>query len=890
MASTPTPAILVSHSHWDRAWYLPFETFRFRLVRMVDRLLDLLEADTDFRAFTLDGQTVLLEDYVEIRPEEAPRLRRLIAAGRLVVGPFYVLPDLFLVSGESLIRNLQRGLAMSEAWSSTVPPVGYVPDPFGHPAQMPQLLAGFGLGTYLLTRGLDEAAKDAHGSLFRWQAPDGSAVTAFYARDGYFNAAALGHADDYGRFDGQAPDVATALSQIDASRERLLPLQPTRTLLLLNGFDHMPEQPTLPRLLGEVGRARPDWAIVHGTLTDFFAAIAQEAPDLPTATGELIGNADHPILLSVYSTRLYLKRQNHAAQHLLTQLAEPLRAWAHLEGRGPDARPFLDYAWRELLRNHPHDDICGCSLDAVHRDDEARFRHVDETGRALVTEALELLLADGFSPRDAPEGTDVFVFNPHPFGVRQRVTCEVLLPNREGEFGPTREAHALRGVDGRGRPVGVDVRATEAPMLRSAFLEATWGRRYEVAFEADVPPLGYTVVRLFEDDAAEPAPPAPTPTLENDRWHLDATGGGLVLTDRATGEQRHDVLRFAWERDAGDTYSFGPVAGDAPRWARLASVARDPNDARGLRCHFTLDVPRTLDTDETVRLDLEVRLTLDGARGLHVSVSYENRACDGRLRAFLPTETTTAASHADALFWLAPRTRPALLTPEDAAERYAAFPGELTYTTQHMQDFVLVGEHPRTWVAARGLPEYELVDAAGHTWVAVTLCRSVGWLSVKGGRIRRVAAGPKVPTPEAQCLREMGGDLLYGFGDETAAVAAQAGRVFSHPLWAQELPHLPTLAGRAPRPRAASLLALDNPAVVLSALRPEPHGPGVVLRLVNPTDAAQTATVTFGLNLRRVCPTDLRDTWDEAAAVTLDGPLIVALPAGRVATFVLRST
>ncbi|MDZ7304105.1 MAG: hypothetical protein ONB44_18420, partial [candidate division KSB1 bacterium] len=97
---------VVSHTHWDREWYSPFQQYRQRLVRLTDRLLDLLERNPDYRYFVFDGQTIILEDYWEIRPENRERFKALVQSGRIEIGPWYVLPDEFLVSAESLIRNL----------------------------------------------------------------------------------------------------------------------------------------------------------------------------------------------------------------------------------------------------------------------------------------------------------------------------------------------------------------------------------------------------------------------------------------------------------------------------------------------------------------------------------------------------------------------------------------------------------------------------------------------------------------------------------------------------------------------------------------------------------------------------------------------------------------
>ncbi len=927
---------VVSHTHWDRAWYLPFERFRVRLVRLVERLCDLLEADPAFAAFTLDGQTVLLDDVFDVRPDLRPRVERLVATGRLVVGPFYVLPDLFLVSFESLARNLSRGLALRDALGTPpgASPVGYVPDPFGQPEAMPTLLRGFGIDAFFFSRGLgsahgtdDPLSNSPPRAAFWWAGPDGARVLALYGRDGYFNAAALGHADDYGRFDGASPDAALAVAQIEATADRFRDLLPDGApLLLLNGFDHMPEQAALPALLDAVGAERPDWDLRHTTLADYVDALretlAAGGEALPVVRGDLLGNAHHPVLASVWSTRLYLKRAHDAAERFLLDVAEPVAAMlpAGLLGMEatPDARPLLALAWRSLLRAQPHDDLCGCSVDAVHLDTEAAIRHARETALEAVRERLDALVLGGLAPTDAPAGTDVIVLHPHPTPGRVTVDVDVLVANDGGEFGTVPPPRRLAAVDGDGRAVEVVVLSSEAPVLRSAYLSATWGRRYRVRLTLDAPACGYTVVRVYEDGDADG----------------DASAAS-VLNDAAAALARR--LRIEWERDAGDTYSFSPVpepapdgdadASAAPRiWtARLAHLRPHPTDPRTVRATWTLDVPACLNADPTglslvpdgsaptVRLTLRAELRDDGAAGVSVRVRYANRARDGRLRLVVPTGCDPSASiRTGSHLGLTPRTRIEAETPETAPARYAAFPGELDYATHPMRDFVLIDDAPgevapggdiatgtarRAWVAARGLPEVETRADAGETWVAVTLCRSVGWLSRKGGRIRRVAAGPQLPTPGAQCLRTMGGDVLVGStlaADTSEAEAAGHARAFAHPAWATELPALPHAPPTGDAPRAASWLAVDDAAVRLLSLRPETSGPGhvasgVVVRLVNPTAEARTAHLTLGFEARHACRTDLRERWDDGAAEPVeDGRMTLAMGPGEVVTVVVR--
>ncbi|MBV9278855.1 MAG: hypothetical protein JOZ41_02125 [Chloroflexi bacterium] len=182
---------LVAHTHWDRAWYLPFQHFRIRLVRLIDRLLEILETDPDFRCFMLDGQMIVIEDYLEVRPERRGDIERLVRAGRLQVGPWYVLPDEFLVSPESLIRNLELGMRQADDFGGAMR-VGYEPDAFGHIAQLPQIFAGFGIDNVVFWRGLGDEAREL-GSEFWWRAPDGTRALAIFLPLNYGQFRFLGY-------------------------------------------------------------------------------------------------------------------------------------------------------------------------------------------------------------------------------------------------------------------------------------------------------------------------------------------------------------------------------------------------------------------------------------------------------------------------------------------------------------------------------------------------------------------------------------------------------------------------------------------------------------------------------------------------------------------------
>src|SRR6187455_735690 len=173
---------VVAHTHWDREWYLPAGRFRQRLVALIDELLD---DPSDRSPFLLDGQAVVLDDYAELRPDRIPVLASALRAGRLEAGPWYVLADELIPSGEALVRNLLTGRRTLARFRATPPPVLYSPDAFGHTAALPLIARGFGFELIVAWRGYG-GARWPRGDTVRWQSADGSAATLFHLPpDGY---------------------------------------------------------------------------------------------------------------------------------------------------------------------------------------------------------------------------------------------------------------------------------------------------------------------------------------------------------------------------------------------------------------------------------------------------------------------------------------------------------------------------------------------------------------------------------------------------------------------------------------------------------------------------------------------------------------------------------
>jgi len=443
MVREPPHLVVVPHTHWDREWYRTHEQFRYRLLRLVDRLLDLLDADPAYRHFTLDGQAVIAEDYLEVRPGARERLAKRVREGRLLVGPWYVLPDEWLVSGEALIRNLRLGLDRAEALGGAMR-LGYVPDQFGHVGQLAQIFAGFGFDAAVLWRGV---GADVDRTPFTWEAPDGTRLLCVYLPQGYGNAAQL------------PVDDPEALSRrLRLAVAGLQPFAATRSLLLMNGADHLEPQPGLPAAL-EAAAAELGMTAEIGTLPAYVERARAEAPaDLPVHRGELRSGLRAPLLPGCASARAPQKRADFANDRLLTRVVEPLATWLGWLGGEPDPE-VLEHAWRVALENHPHDSICGCSVDAVHEQMDTRFARVREIAEAHRDRiAAELGARVGVPPAAFGRGArePLFAWNPGAGG-RCLVDAELAL-DVGGRPGRLRSFH-LRGADGRRIPVAAELRA-----------------------------------------------------------------------------------------------------------------------------------------------------------------------------------------------------------------------------------------------------------------------------------------------------------------------------------------------------------------------------------------------------------------------------------------------
>jgi alpha-mannosidase len=874
------------------------------LARTVAGVLDALEAENGYRHFCLDGQAIVLEDHLAVRPQDEARIRRLAAAGALALGPFYVLPDEFLIPPEATIRNLVLGRKVAARFGP-VQPVGYVPDAFGHVAQMPQILHLAGVDSFIYTRG-DADEIDELGLEWIWEAPDGTGVLAVHQCGGYCNAASLGHEEIWHAHTQRTIDTDLAVGKVRELFERMAAESNGDVWLLNNGCDHFPAQRDFDRVVAALEGAFPEVEFRHGSFSEFIDAVRAAGCAKKRWRGELRGGKRHHVLSGVWSARMPLKQRNDEAHTLLTDVCEPLTAFLRFRHGVACPRGLLEHAWKTLLENQPHDSICGCSIDSVHREMEPRFDQVLQTGDALVREGLTTLVPTFGTEAAGDRETVLGVFHPLPETRAAVVERLVVLQPFEGL-----DPEALCVEDEQGRRVpfeitarhrvrrfwGIDWRTVldvETQQSRfdgyardfgHGFLEPPAGTDLvdtflRLRFLAELPPAGARRFRLVEDAEAE------IPVLpEGERVHVDAAAGtlanGLVrvtlhpdgrfdLEDLRDGRGYAGLNALEDGEDVGDEYDHSPAAETRVVKARGTAGTLHVVDAGGLKgaveARFVLPLPRRIAADrarrvaETVDCAVSVRLTLEtGSPVVDVDVAFENEARDHRLVARFPTGIRTDTVVSDAHFLLARRP----VDPPDDTGWCQPAPD-----TVPQQEFSLVsdGEHGLA-VLVRGLPEVAALRADDRTIeLRLTLLRAVGWLSRDDLPTRhRQNAGPTIATPDAQCLgtqRFRYAVLAFG-GDALDADVKGASR-----RWRTPLPCVQgVLDGGAVG--GEGLVSVATRRTSVSAIKAHEARETLVVRLTNLDAEPVRETLSFGLDLgaawrvdlheARVAPLDLTD-------------------------------
>ena len=839
-------------------------------------LLDVLKwlEDGTLPLFVLDCQTVLLDDVFAVRPELKPRVKALVEQGKIKLGPWYTMPDLFLARPEALIRNLQRGIQMSNECGGASR-VGYVPDSFGHFAQLPQIFSGMGISQFLFMRGMPESLRDSAGAFFQWRAPNGSGVVAVFLREGYFPLGALGQESFHGRYDGLPAHLPAAEQRLNLTLERLAPVQKHPVFALPAGGDHLPARADLGDVVEHLNKAQSKVKLEFGSFELFFQRLFESTSSgssedfmntLQAYEGDLLGQADHPLLRNVLSARIDLKQMNHRAQRLLIGLVEPLLAWSRIHQLATVDPALLQHGWDALMKNHAHDDICGCSVDEVHLDDVQRFHEIFALGHEMITRQLERAAEGLWGEWPQRRSSQVVVFNPHPWPVERRVTAQILLPDEGGEFSAAYNAKKLSVKKGAGEELSVVHIESHCKDIRNRYLETTWGRSYRFSFKACVPALSVQVFSVCETQQ---------------ELLLSNSKPSVALNPP---QQLTDALCLQWDADVGDGYSWAPLPEIPTRTAQLKFVEELGSSGSEFILHYVLEAPTHIDKTlacegewadcqgplRTMEIVVHARCESGHAADpasksgegecWDLQVSYQNIFSDCRIRMLSAlADKPVRVCAAGQAMWQEHALEPVTQELWSGPQAVPQYPGEKPYSVHHVNDGVVsVLPQGLQYFAGAGLHEFELVALPhGKVAKALTLQRSVSSLSVRGGRIRSCQAGPQRPTPYAQLQKQLSFHLVWGF--QKAPDVSRAFRQIKEvlePVWVQESPVVPVQKRNSATKPFGALVDIHELPLELMSFRPAPNNNDVLVRLLNTTGAQVSGVVSC--DPRFVSATEMR--------------------------------
>jgi len=698
---------------------------------VLDEVLEQLERDPHAR-FLLDGQTVLLEDYLAARPEHERRIASLVERGALEIGPWYVLSDLLVPSAASLRRNLEEGHRDAVGFGAPLP-VLYSPDAFGHPAELPTLAAEHGLRWAVVRRGLGRPSGMDH-DLWRWTAPDGKSLLIYHLPAGGYDIA-IDLAD-------QSTDVAVAWA---ALRRALVERAVSSQIAVFLGADHHAMVRDVSGLRARLQEIEPGNEVRVSGLTDFFEAVERARPRLSEIRGELRRIDGHTwVLQGVHSTRSRMKRRHGRTELFLSRIAEPLARLA-AEGGGPDRAGLLRLVWRELLQCQFHDTLAGTTSDPVQREQTVRLDSIDACTREIALGSIGDLVESGDEPVLA-------LWNPsaHP---RSGITTaeltffrrDVLVGSPSGRVpreGPGYRPFVLESAEGESIPV-------QLLSIRQEQVRVDGMRRYPDQDEVDRVWVAFRVPLLPARGLCSLLPRFGERTPEDHGLLVSqgslanrfvtirvSRGGSLALEDRRTGERYAELCELEDEPDRGDLYTFSrgdgrSVQGGRPLVQRL--IAAGPLVA-------------AIETRWVMRSAGEGEIGVRQLAVLHadspvvrIRIEVDNQAVNHRLRARFPVGAGEEAIAGTAFGSM--RRGPVQLPEKPGAI-------ERSVTTAPAHRFVAAGDGNRGLaILAPEFFEYEWSPAKE---ISITLLRAVGEFSRDVLDERPGHAAWPEPTPDAQ--------------------------------------------------------------------------------------------------------------------------------------------
>ena len=850
---------VVSNTHWDREFRRSFEKTRHNLLIMLDTTLDILDSDPDYHSFTMDGHSIMIDDYLEMRPERTEQVKRLVKAGRLIIGPYYTLPEQFTISHEALVRNLMFGKETVEKYGGKVGTVAYTPSSWGQTGQYPQILKDFGLDKMMFYRGISHHEAPAE---YIWKAPDGTEVLAsrfaLYCRYNWYyqvHRAVSRHrvwSKDYewGEFDevpfrkadgfvggGINYDLKSPVANYDKTvlKKSILDMLEeekghftTPVFLGMNGHDISVAFPLESKVIKDAQEIfKGEIEIEHTNLEGFWNEAKKylDRDKMTVLTGErrsYLKEGKWTFLFpGTISARTYLKQEDFKAYTSLAYYAEPLSTVTKVL-LDTYSKNYLHRGWKYLISNHTHDANGGCAPDEVCKDMEYRFRKANDIGEIVADDAMADI-AKNLSPDGLEkDAVQLIVYNSLPFKRDAIIDLDLEVPSSFGA-GIEIEDTKLQAITSEKSSIFVDS-IWEVPTI----LDSVNHRVY--AEIKDIPAMGYKALQIKGSKNAlrHVDGIAFNNTLENSKLKVSVNPNGTIdVLYKKTGKLYKGLNYLTSQGEVGNAWKHVAPEPDKKftSLGESASIAVSENGplVGAITVKLDFSVPKDCEktqNPELVKLPVEIVYTLKADDdSIGIKVKLDNKAKDHWLRVNFPTEIKTEVSIADSHFDIVKRS---VKIPDSTGWVEQAF------GTHPLRTFATVtdGENGLA-VMPKGLFEYEVFE--NDSTLALTLIRAC--------RIKLAVSEEKMTELDdegVQCPGERSFEYALNFyEDDYESLPNKAADIFAPVKCAA------SGRGKGDLPKSQSVLSIDNTKLHVTAFKNAEDESGIIVRLYNPTETEQ---------------------------------------------------
>jgi len=923
---------VISNTHWDREWRYPFQRNRQMLVDMIDKVLEILESELEYRAFHLDSQSIVIKDYLEVRPHKEELIRKFVKDKRLFIGPWYVLPEQFQVGGENLIRNLLLGHKTSKRFGR-VSKIGYSPFSWGQISQLPQIYKEFGIELIMFYRGVNSI--DSPKAEFLWIGADGTeAVSSRFSTMPRYNFyfyiyRPVIHNEffsdiEYKWSNGGVPFHFSDKQLADEDYFIIKPVDEyypeniekqvkaiiqdqvndftTPHIIWMEGHDSSGPNEKTVRIIKDIKKLFPDFNVVHSTLEDYAKALFEsvDVNSLKKVYGERRSAQFDRRSGNLYgyttSARMYLKQKNFDAERWIQFYAEPFNVFSALVGRDiKDNYPEL--AWDLIVQNSAHDSIGGCSLDEVHEDMMYRYKQAIEISKGVFERAIKFITKNinlrvfddassfGLNVSSSLIANSIFLiaFNPTQFIRNEVAECFIDIPK---EF----DTGNLIVEDSQANQIPIQIVSVKPvqPVLEQMIDRPMYFdmiRYHCFLYLNEIPSFGYKAfsVKTIEKSKVKiqksKGIKSKKNIIENEYLKVKINANGTFnILNKTTGIEYKNLGYFYDEGESGHAWvniPTKPFITTLKSRPQIKWIENEELVSKAIIKH-KLNIPLNLSerkkkNPKTKVLGIDLTLTLkSNSKILELNIEVDNQSESHRLRIMFPTGLNADFHFAEGQF--------------DVVKRSTERPDSKDWIEQPMYDFPLhhfmdVSDNKNGMsIIVDGLKEYEVKDDKQRT-IAITLFRGFEYI------IQPSSKQDYTFQKGSQSL----GKSSYRMAIYPHSGDWQVGEVYKEALnFNNQISLVQTGRATGKLPTELSFMKITPDDMVFSALKKSEDENAFVLRIYNPTEKNVEGKVEFNNSISKVEQVTLEEVFVKEINLIDKKSFNISLAKKKIGTFKIK--